>query len=109
MNLTPKTVVLAKPERASAMPKRGIRNLRWIIAGLIFVNTVINYVDRQTLSVLAPRITQELHINNIEYAYIVQAFLVAYTGMFIFAGLLIDRCGVKMVYGAATAWWSVAE
>jgi MFS transporter, ACS family, hexuronate transporter len=91
------------------MHKSGIKNLRWIIAALIFVNTVINYVDRQTLSVLAPRITQELHIDNIQYGYIVQSFLVAYTAMFIFAGMLIDRWGVKLVYGAATVWWSVAE
>lgn len=109
MGLTPKTVGLAEPETAPAMRKPGIKNLRWIIAGLIFVNTVINYVDRQTLSVLAPQITRELHINNIEYGYIVQAFLAAYTAMFIFAGLLIDRWGVKLVYGAATVWWSIAE
>jgi ACS family hexuronate transporter-like MFS transporter len=91
------------------VPKRKIKNLRWIIAGLVFINTVINYADRQTLSVLAPDITRELHISNIAYGYIVQAFLVAYTAMFIFAGLLIDRWGVKLVYGAATAWWSAAE
>ncbi len=91
------------------MPKLRIKKLRWIIAGLIFVNTVFNYVDRQTLSVLAPQITKDLQINNIEYGYIVQAFLMAYTAMFIFAGLLIDRWGVKLVYGAATAWWSIAE
>jgi ACS family hexuronate transporter-like MFS transporter len=91
------------------VPKRQIKNLRWIIAGLIFINTVVNYADRQTLSVLAPDITRELHISNIAYGYIVQAFLIAYTAMFVFAGLLIDRWGVKLVYGAATAWWSVAE
>ena len=90
------------------MTKRKIRNLRWIIAALVFVNTVINYVDRQTLSVLAPRITKELNISNIEYGYIVQAFLIAYTAMYVVAGVIIDRWGVKLVYGAATVWWSIA-
>ncbi len=88
--------------------KRGIKHLRWIIAGLVFLSTVINYIDRQVLSVLAPQITKELGINNVEYGYIVQAFLVSYTMMYIVAGIIIDRWGVKIVYGMATIWWSVA-
>jgi ACS family hexuronate transporter-like MFS transporter len=85
-----------------------IQNLRWWIAGLVFLSTVINYIDRQTLSVLAPQLTRELGISNIEYGWISQAFLIPYTAMFIIAGILIDRWGVKLVYGVAAAWWSVA-
>jgi MFS transporter, ACS family, hexuronate transporter len=87
---------------------RPIKNLRWWIAGLVFLSTVINYVDRQTLSVLAPRLTKELDISNIEYGWISQAFLIPYTAMFIVSGILIDRYGVKLVYGVATVWWSIA-
>lgn len=90
------------------MQKNPIQNLRWWIAGLVFLSTVLNYVDRQTLSVLAPQLTQELGISNIEYGWISQAFLVPYTAMFILAGILIDRWGVKLVYGVAAAWWSIA-
>jgi ACS family hexuronate transporter-like MFS transporter len=85
-----------------------IPRLRWWIAGLVFLSTVINYVDRQTLSVLAPQLTKELGISNIEYGWISQAFLIPYTLMYIVSGLLIDRYGVKLIYGAATVWWSVA-
>jgi MFS transporter, ACS family, hexuronate transporter len=85
-----------------------IPRLRWWIAGLVFLSTVINYVDRQTLSVLAPQLTKELGISNIEYGWISQAFLIPYTLMYIVSGLLIDRYGVKLIYGAATIWWSVA-
>jgi ACS family hexuronate transporter-like MFS transporter len=88
--------------------KKTINNLRWRIAGLVFLSTVINYVDRQTLSVLAPRLTKELGISNIEYGWISQAFLIPYTLMFIVSGVLIDRYGVKLVYGVAAAWWSLA-
>lgn len=88
--------------------KKPINNLRWWIAGMVFLSTVINYVDRQTLSVLAPRLTKELGISNIEYGWISQAFLIPYTLMFIVSGILIDRYGVKLVYGVATVWWSVA-
>jgi ACS family hexuronate transporter-like MFS transporter len=67
------------------LQKKPIHNLRWWIAGLIFLSTAINYIDRQTLSVLAPQLTQELGISNIEYGWISQAFLIPYTAMFIIA------------------------
>jgi ACS family hexuronate transporter-like MFS transporter len=86
-----------------------IPNLRWIIAGLVFLNTVINYLDRQTLSIVAPRLTHELHMSDVQYAHIVEAFLVAYTVMYMGSGIAIDRWGVKRVYALATAWWSAAE
>jgi ACS family hexuronate transporter-like MFS transporter len=88
--------------------KKPIPNLRWWIAGLVFSSTVINYVDRQTLSVLAPRLTKEFHLTNTDYGNISQAFLIPYTAMFVIAGLLIDRYGTKLIYGVAAAWWSVA-
>jgi MFS transporter, ACS family, hexuronate transporter len=88
--------------------KQPIKNLRWWIAGLVFLSTVINYVDRQTLSVLAPRLTKELGLTNVEYGWISQAFLIPYTVMFIVAGLLIDRYGTRLVFAVAAAWWSVA-
>jgi ACS family hexuronate transporter-like MFS transporter len=88
--------------------KTPIKNLRWVIAGLIFANTVINYMDRQTLSVLAPQLTRVLHLSEVQYAYVVQAFLVSYTLLYIPAGVIFDRWGVKFVFAAATAWWSVA-
>jgi MFS transporter, ACS family, hexuronate transporter len=85
-----------------------IPRLRWWIAGMVFLSTVINYIDRQTLSVLAPQLTKELGLSNSEYGWISQAFLIPYTLMYIVSGLLIDRYGVKLIYGAATAWWSIA-
>jgi MFS transporter, ACS family, hexuronate transporter len=86
-----------------------IPNLRWVIAGLVFLNTIINYLDRQTLSIVAPRLTHELHMSDTQYAHIVQAFLVAYTVMYLGSGIAIDRWGVKRVYALATLWWSAAE
>ena len=85
-----------------------IKNLRWLIAGLLFLITVINLIDRQALSVLAPKLSKDLNISEIGYGNVVQAFLVAYTIFYAVSGVLIDRWGVKFAYGAATAWWSVA-
>ena len=54
---------------------RPISNLRWWIGGLLFASTVINYLDRQTLSVLAPYLKQQYQWNNQNFAEIVIAFL----------------------------------
>jgi MFS transporter, ACS family, hexuronate transporter len=85
-----------------------VKNLRWVIAGLVLLNTVINYVDRQSLSVLAPELRKSLGLGDVGYGHVVQAFLVAYTGFYIIAGIIIDRWGVKIAYGGAMAWWSIA-
>ncbi|MBI1761278.1 MAG: MFS transporter [Acidobacteria bacterium] len=85
-----------------------VNNLRWWIAGLVFLSTVINYIDRQTLAVLSPTLTRELHLTDIQYGWISQAFLIPYTSMYIVAGLLLDRYGTKRVFSLAAAWWSLA-
>lgn len=83
--------------------------LRWIIALLLFFSTVINYMDRQNLSILARTIQNDLHINDIEYSYIVQAFLLAYTITYIFAGRMTDWLGTRVSMAIFVAWWSVAD
>jgi len=86
-----------------------IRHLRWYIAALIFTSTVINYVDRQTLSVVAPVLTTELNITPVEYGNILQAFLVAYTVMYVVSGMLVDRWGTRVSLAAFVVWWSVSN
>lgn len=86
-----------------------IRNLRWWIAGLLFTSTVINYIDRQTLSVVAPILTRELNLSPVEYSYILQAFLVAYTLMYLGSGILVDRWGTRLSLSAFMVWWSVSN
>ena len=84
-------------------------NVRWRIAALLFAATVINYIDRQTLSVLASEITAELGISDIEYAQIVQAFLICYAGMYIVWGRIIDRWGTRVALAVSMVWWSLAN
>lgn len=91
------------------MPARPQKNVRWRVAGLLFLATVINYVDRQTLSVLAPEITAELNLSNIEYSNVVQAFLICYASMYIVWGLIIDRFGTRAALALSMAWWSLAN
>jgi ACS family hexuronate transporter-like MFS transporter len=68
---------------------------RWLYIGLAFLATVINYLDRQTLSVAAPVLRHELGFGDIEYSRIVSAFMLAYTVMNGVSGPLIDRIGTR--------------
>ncbi|HYZ86024.1 MAG TPA: MFS transporter, partial [Bryobacteraceae bacterium] len=86
-----------------------IPHLRWYIAGLLFLATVINYVDRQALSVVAPVLTKELGLTPVVYANILQAFLWAYTMMYVISGLIVDRWGTRIGLSAFMVWWSVAN
>ena len=86
-----------------------IPHLRWGIAALLFFSTVINYVDRQTLSVLAPVLTKELGISEVEYSNILTAFLAAYTLMYVGSGFLVDRWGARLALSVFIVWWSLAN
>ena len=85
-----------------------IGGLRWMIIGLIFFITVINYIDRMTVSVLAPVITQDLKLTNTEFGAITTWFLVAYTISQAISGKVYDRFGNKLGFVFSVVIWSVA-
>ena len=87
---------------------RPISNLRWWIGGLLFASTVINYIDRQTLSVLAPYLKQQYGWNNQNFATIVIAFRVAYSVGQTVSGRLIDRIGTRKGLTITVIWYSIA-
>jgi ACS family hexuronate transporter-like MFS transporter len=91
--------------RRTAKP---ISNLRWWIGGLLFASTVINYIDRQTLSVLAPYLKLQYQWNNQDFATIVIAFRVAYSVGQTVAGRLIDRIGTRKGLTITVIWYSIA-
>jgi MFS transporter, ACS family, hexuronate transporter len=97
------------PAENSGGLRRTIPHLRWWIGGILFVSTVINYVDRQTLSLLAPYLKQDYHWTNTDYAVIVIAFRAAYSvGQTLF-GRLMDRVGTKRGLTITVAWYSLVS
>jgi len=90
------------------MEPRTIPNLRWYVLTLLFLATVINYVDRQALSIAIPVIRDEYHLTNEHYSWIVFAFLVAYTIMQVVSGKVIDWVGTRKGMAIFLSWWSVA-
>jgi ACS family hexuronate transporter-like MFS transporter len=81
---------------------------RWWIGALLFASTVINYLDRQTLSVLAPHLKTEFHWSNENFAWIVISFRLAYTVMQAVSGRLLDRFGTRNGLTLGVLWYSVA-
>ena len=88
-----------------------IRNLetRWWIVVFLFFAALINYVDRQSLSVAAPVVRDEFGLTNTEYGQIVSSFMLAYAIMHPVAGRIIDRLGTRKGLSLAMMWWSVAN
>src|SRR6267378_8083226 len=85
-----------------------LRGLRWWIVGLIFLATLINYIDRLTISVLAPVITHDLGLTNTEFGSILTWFLLAYTISQGLSGKLYDRVGTKRGFVCSIMLWSIA-
>jgi ACS family hexuronate transporter-like MFS transporter len=84
-----------QPSFDPASPRPPIHGLRWWIAGLLFASTITNYIDRQTLSVLAPILQVQYRWTNTDFATILIAFRIAYTLMQGGGGRLIDRLGAR--------------
>ncbi len=84
-----------------------VRGLRWYIVGFLFVATVCNYVDRQTVNVLSPVLIRELGLDKFRFSWIASAFLGAYTLGMTFWGRLHDRMGLRWALALCIGCWSV--
>ena len=100
---------MAAANQMTGVGRRPISNLRWWIGGLLFASTVINYLDRQTLSVLAPYLKNDYHWNNEQFALIVISFRVAYSIGQTVSGRLIDRIGTRKGLTITVIWYSIAS
>lgn len=85
------------------------RQVRWWILGMLFFVTVINFVDRQTLSVTAPKLREIFSLSNTQYGIIVSAFQFGMVAGEFPMGWLMDRRGARFGLTFAVMWWSVAN
>jgi ACS family hexuronate transporter-like MFS transporter len=84
-----------------------ISGFRWWIVGLICLGTIINYLARNSLAVLAPELQKKLNFTTQEYSYIVGAFQIGYTIMQSVCGFALDFLGLKLGFSLFGAAWSV--
>ena len=93
-----------------ATKSRGkIRHLRWWIAGLLLLASILNYIDRQALSILAPTIQADLGLSDAQYGNVVSLFLVAYTVAYLVSGRIVDSLGPRLSLALFVGWWSIAN
>ncbi len=83
--------------------------LRWSLLALVSLAFVINFLDRQVLSVLAPTIRKELNLSNSQYGFIVFSFLLGMASFQVPNGLLMDRIGPRWAFTWIVSFWSAAS
>ena len=92
---------------AHEQPGRPTR-ARYLIAVLLFISVVINYLDRANLSVAAPQLAKDLGFDNAQKGYILAAFGWTYAALQVPGGWLVDRIPPRILYPVAIALWSLA-
>lgn len=93
----------------TTLPAEHASPRRWLYAGLMLLASVVNYIDRQTLSVLAVTMQHDLHLTDVDYGHVVQVFLLAYMVMYPLSGRLVDRFGARWTQGLFLLVWSVSD
>jgi len=99
---------MTSSEQSLVNSRRPIKHLRWWIGGLLFASTVINYIDRQTFSVLGPYLKIQYNWKNEQFALVVIAFRVAYSIGQTISGRFIDRVGTRTGLTITVIWYSIA-
>ncbi len=85
-----------------------IPKLQWVIAGMLFLATAVNYLDRGALAVVSTKIRGEFHFNEQDYSYSLVAFFLAYAIMYAVSGYIVDRLGTRLGFALFIGFWSVA-
>lgn len=91
------------------MNKAPIKHLRWYIAVLLCLASALNYLDRQTLSVLIGTIKDDLGLKDADYGKINAWFLASYGVMYAVSGVVIDRIGTRRGFSLFVSGWSLAN
>lgn len=84
---------------------------RWVIVGLLFAATVINYIDRQMIGLLKPTLMADpvLGMDELAYANVVVWFQIAYAVGYLGFGKVVDVIGARLGYAAAVVIWTIAH
>jgi ACS family hexuronate transporter-like MFS transporter len=93
----------------SPTAKPPIRHLRWLIVILLCLASLVNYLDRQTFSVLANTLEKAFNLRKIDYSFLTAIFLWTYAVAYFFSGYIVDRLGTRRSYLVFASGWSIAN
>src|SRR5580700_3117720 len=82
---------------------------KWQLCGVLFLATVLNYLDRQTMSILAPSLQKELHLDNEALGWLFAVFYYAYTFSHMAVGPILDRSNLRWAFVTAVSLWSIVS
>jgi ACS family hexuronate transporter-like MFS transporter len=82
--------------------------MRWWMVGMVTAGLIVNYLARNTLSVAAPTMMQDLHFNTQQYSYVVVAWQICYALAQPVAGYILDSIGTKIGFAVFALAWSAA-
>lgn len=83
--------------------------IRWLILTFLFFATVLLYLDRSALGIMAPFLQKEIGWSEQQYGNINTAFMIGYALCFLIMGTVIDRIGSKTGYALSVGLWAVAQ
>jgi MFS transporter, ACS family, hexuronate transporter len=89
-------------------PLKTIKGLRWWIIVLVCLGTIMNYLARNSLGVLAPELKHVLNLSTQQYSYVVGAFQIGYTIMQPVCGIIVDLIGLRLGFALFAALWSAS-
>ena len=79
---------------------------RWVVAALLFFAGMLNYLDRAALSIVAPIVKTELHINDAQLGILFSSFFIGYCVFCFIGGWAADKYGPRKVFALAAGFWS---
>ena len=79
-----------------------------LIVLLLFLGSMLNYLDRSVLGVVMPSVRRDLALTNRDYGLAIHAFLVLYATFYILGGRIADRLGYRRTFTLAIVFWSLA-
>jgi ACS family hexuronate transporter-like MFS transporter len=82
---------------------------KWLIPGFFLSASILNYMDRTALSIVSPLIRQQFSFNHLEFAWILNSFLLSYALFYPFGGYLADHIGSRRCLIISMVWWSTAN
>ncbi len=92
-----------------AAPAGVTNRRRWLVVGLLFVASLINYLDRSTISIALPLISADLHLDPAREGLLLSSFFWSYAFMQVPVGWCADRLNLRWLYAGAFVLWSVAQ
>src|ERR1700692_4025274 len=98
-----------QPRIVSPAPSTRAGRTRWRIVWTLFFSTSINYISRQTFSVLSPVIAAQFHLSHTDLSKIFGAFQVSYALTWLLGGIFLDAVGTRIGLAVAVVWWSLVN